>query len=293
MEKLAESPDIVAYTMAKRMAVPFHVDSLFIWENEPRLKLKNAMCYEGNISYPDSANPSDPPLVHRLVILHGVEGKFGIQVIEDSTDSVYATVRPEFRALLWSLSIDAAGSPESAEESALRAICSDPASQRRGLLGGGWTACTSKTGSPSGFLLLWNPENRSRVAHRRLCRLPASRIGSHRGRLTSKGVCASYPLHLIELLASGDLAKILDGLGQPLFQTQFEETFSMSPMRNLLREVARYTAPGRRRIMQFRPEKPEERADAIQALHDQLLFLRQLNRWVPTFHARLVTDTRS
>jgi len=44
---------------------------------------------------------------------------------------------------------------------------------------------------------------------------------------------------------------------------------------------------------QFRPEKPEERADAIQALHDQLLFLRQLNRWVPTFHARLVTDTRS
>lgn len=111
VEKLAESPDIVAYTMAKRMAVPFHVDSLFIWENEPRLKLKNAMCYEGNISYPDSANPSDPPLVHRLVILHGVEGKFGIQVIEDSTDSVYATVRPEFRALLWSLSIGAAGSP--------------------------------------------------------------------------------------------------------------------------------------------------------------------------------------
>jgi hypothetical protein len=42
-----------------------------------------------------------------------------------------------------------------------------------------------------------------------------------------------------------------------------------------------------------RPEKPEERADAIQALHDQLLFLRQLNRWVPTFHARLVAHTRS
>jgi hypothetical protein len=29
---------------------------------------------------------------------------------------------------------------------------------------------------------------------------------------------------------------------------------------------------------QSRPQNPEERADAIQALHDQLLFLRQLNR---------------
>jgi hypothetical protein len=42
----------------------------------------------------------------------------------------------------------------------------------------------------------------------------------------------------------------------------------------------------------LRPEKPEERAHAIQALHDQLLFLRQLNRWVPTFHARTSWRTR-
>jgi hypothetical protein len=191
--------------------------------------------------------------------------------------------------------------------------------------------------------------------------------------LTSKGVCASYPLHLIELLASGDLAKILDGLGQPLFQTQFDETFfdephaqppsggrtvhragaaahqkraapdpqrarspRSAPRGGLAVGAARASAgtlagldgsagfpadealPGVERLgreaalttpevtllrgerdgdaetsWQFRPEKPEERADAIQALHDQLLFLRQLNRWVPTFHARLVTDTRS
>src|SRR3954462_5772779 len=50
--------------------------------------------------------------------------------------------------------------------------------------------------------------------------------------------------------------------------------------------------PGGNTSWQFRPEKPEERADAIQALHDQLLFLRQLNRWVPTFHARVSWLTR-
>ncbi len=41
-----------------------------------------------------------------------------------------------------------------------------------------------------------------------------------------------------------------------------------------------------KRMCRFVRRKSEERAHPIRALHDQLLFLRQLHRWVPTFHAR-------
>jgi hypothetical protein len=112
VEKLAESPDIVAYTLAKRMAVPLHVDRVFIWQNEPRLKLKNAMCYEGNISCTESRASS---------------------VSRSSRTRPTACTPPCSRSSGRCSGLCPStrrAAPKSAEQSALRAICSDPASQR-------------------------------------------------------------------------------------------------------------------------------------------------------------------
>jgi hypothetical protein len=103
VEKLDAPTDAVTYSSMQRIQNPFHTDRLFIWQDEPRFQLKNAVVFEGNISYPDS--DTGAKLLHRLVIAYIVEGALGVQVIADSTDSVYATAKPEFFDLLWSLSI--------------------------------------------------------------------------------------------------------------------------------------------------------------------------------------------
>lgn len=105
VEELDAPTDVVVYSLQKRLKTPFKADRVFNWQDEPRLLLKNAVAFEGNVSYPDSADPKTL-LLHRLVILHAVQGRYGIMVIADSTDSVYATTHDEFLELLWSLSID-------------------------------------------------------------------------------------------------------------------------------------------------------------------------------------------
>ena len=43
---------------------------------------------------------------HKLIVVHGVQGAVGFTIVGDSTESVYATARPELLEFLGSLSIE-------------------------------------------------------------------------------------------------------------------------------------------------------------------------------------------
>ena len=102
VEELGEPTDVVMYSFKARLRAPFSVDRVFSWEDEPTLQVKNAIGYDGHVTYDDG-------LLHRLVILQGVQGLFGIQILCDATDSVDATTRPECFEFLGSLQITGPG----------------------------------------------------------------------------------------------------------------------------------------------------------------------------------------
>jgi hypothetical protein len=83
------------YSLMKRSKVPFKIDKTFTW-NSGLLNYRTSVGYLG--SYSDKAG-----LLHRIVVVHALRGRKGIQMICDATDSVWPAVQPEFMAAVKSL----------------------------------------------------------------------------------------------------------------------------------------------------------------------------------------------
>ena len=93
-ERLPEEMDVITYSVIKRIATPFKVDSVFCWESGP-ISIKNAVGYIG--SYEDKG------IEHTILVAHIVNDKIGIQVIMDATQSVYPKVEGEFKFMMKSM----------------------------------------------------------------------------------------------------------------------------------------------------------------------------------------------
>jgi hypothetical protein len=86
--------DIIKYSLAWRLRVPFHVDEVFSHQ-DGTIQLENAIGYRGTTSYGGKE--------HRLLIVHALFRDRGFVVVCDSTTSVYEQARPEIEAFLKSL----------------------------------------------------------------------------------------------------------------------------------------------------------------------------------------------
>ena len=96
-EKVPDSVDVVAYSIAKRLDVPFSVVKVLTFEDSC-FAFRNVVGYEGTYE--------SHGVLHRLFIVHMRHAKVGLQLICDSTDGVYTKVEQDMRRFIKSVGID-------------------------------------------------------------------------------------------------------------------------------------------------------------------------------------------
>jgi len=92
VEKVDGKMDVVTWSVLKRANMPLEVDKMFI-HGEGMISFLNAVGYKGK--YVDDAK-----LEHTVYVIHAINNKMGIQLIFDSTTSVFDQVDKEFQKVL-------------------------------------------------------------------------------------------------------------------------------------------------------------------------------------------------
>ena len=90
VEKVDEKADIVTWSITKRANMPLDVDKMFL-PGEGLINFKNAVGYKGK--YTDA-------IEHTVYVIHAINNKMGIQLIFDSTTSVFGEVDKEFQKVM-------------------------------------------------------------------------------------------------------------------------------------------------------------------------------------------------
>ncbi len=96
-EPVGRKMDLVSYSLAKRMAVPFDVIEVFTFNDKPDLlNYKYAIGYKG--TYTDKIGIS-----HTVYIVHLINNKTGVQLICDITTELLPRCENDFRTVISSL----------------------------------------------------------------------------------------------------------------------------------------------------------------------------------------------
>ena len=90
VEKVDEKTDVVTWSVVKRANMPLEVDKMFI-HGDGLITFKNAVGYKGR--YTDG-------LEHTIYVIHAINNNMGIQLIFDSTTSVFDQVDKEFQEVM-------------------------------------------------------------------------------------------------------------------------------------------------------------------------------------------------
>ena len=93
-EKVADASDVIRYSIAKRMRMPFSVKKMMAPQSSD-FAYGNAIGYEGE--YTIESVP------HKVFVAHMRHKEVGVQVICDSTDGVFDKVEGDMRNFLRSL----------------------------------------------------------------------------------------------------------------------------------------------------------------------------------------------
>ncbi|MEW6351181.1 MAG: hypothetical protein AB1646_19155 [Thermodesulfobacteriota bacterium] len=93
-ESVPESVDVIRYSIAKRMQIPFKVNKLMTPQNGD-FTHRNSVGFEGE--------NQQGRVLHKVLIAHMRHGKVGAQTICDSTDGVYEKVEADMRGFLRSI----------------------------------------------------------------------------------------------------------------------------------------------------------------------------------------------
>ena len=88
IEDIENPMKVSTYSIEKRKEVAFAVSKILTWKKGD-LMLQQSIGYEG--SYVDQNKN-----LHRIVVVHAVWGKKGVQFICDATDSIWPMVKAEF-----------------------------------------------------------------------------------------------------------------------------------------------------------------------------------------------------
>ena len=97
VEPIADSSDVVTYSVMKRMDVPFDVSKV-IGDDTTAFSYRNAVGYEGTYTKED--------VKHIVLIAHMRHKEAGIQIICDATDEVYHMVEKDFRLFIKLIQFD-------------------------------------------------------------------------------------------------------------------------------------------------------------------------------------------
>jgi len=97
IESVTDSSDVVMYSIAKRMNVPFDVTKV-IGDDTTAFSYDNAVGYDGAYQKED--------VKHIVLIAHMRHLYAGIQIICDATDEVYKKVEKDFRDFVKSVQFD-------------------------------------------------------------------------------------------------------------------------------------------------------------------------------------------
>ncbi len=92
-EPVKDSSDVIKYSIAKRLQVPFEVKKMLIPQRGD-FTYKNAVGFEGQY---------DKGVIHKVLIGHMRHKEVGLQIICDSTDGVYDKVDSDMRNFLKSV----------------------------------------------------------------------------------------------------------------------------------------------------------------------------------------------
>lgn len=94
IEELPLGKDVAGFSASKRAANPFEMDRMLTHQNGD-LGFKNAIGYQGH--YVENGRE------HTVLVVHAINGLYGVELICDVPTELFAEVAPEFRTTVRSL----------------------------------------------------------------------------------------------------------------------------------------------------------------------------------------------
>ncbi len=94
IEELPLGKDVAAFSASKRAATPFTVDRMLTHQGGD-LKYKNAIGFQGRYTGNDRE--------HTVLVVHAINGLYGVELICDVPSELFEQVAPEFRSTVRSL----------------------------------------------------------------------------------------------------------------------------------------------------------------------------------------------